>query len=80
MLGAFGTIRGKMMAVVVVSVVIAMGLAAYAMGLAPGLALQSARPLVEAGGAGTRNPSGYCCWPTSGRCAGVWRCPGWRIR
>ncbi|MDA8064409.1 MAG: HD domain-containing protein [Thermaerobacter sp.] len=52
-LGAFGTIRGKMTAVVVVSVVIAMGLAAYAMVLAPGLALQSARPLVEAGGAGT---------------------------
>ena len=53
LLGAFGTIRGKLTAVVVISVVIAMGLAAYAMVLAPGLALQSARSLVEAGGAGT---------------------------
>ncbi len=44
------TIRGKLAALVVFSVLIAMGLAVWGMLLAPRLALQSARPLVEAGG------------------------------
>ena len=53
--GFLSTIRGKLTILVVFSVLVAVGLAAYGMVLAPRLALHADRTLVEAGGAATRD-------------------------